>query len=176
MVKIKEPAVFTTLLLTVVGLCLYSSLKLSPLARIVPLTVLIPTLFLLSLQLMLDLWPGLAERYKKFQQLEIFSIKKIDNTIVKRAETVDQTDYAISINAELMIIGWILLLLTLIYLIGLSISIPIYLLLYLRFHACESWRLTCGLAAIIWILFYGLFIRLLDLHAYPGHLWQWLNW
>lgn len=62
-----------------------------------------------------------------------------------------------------------------IILLGFPRAIPLFVVAYLRGQGRESWILSVALAAVAWLGFYGLFIRLLHLPFAPGLLWQMLG-
>jgi len=66
--------------------------------------------------------------------------------------------------------GWIFGLLAAIVLLGFSISVPLFVFLYLKLQGKESWILSVVLAAVAWVFFYGLFDQLLHLPFPQGWL------
>ena len=76
MIKLNGKALFTLMMLAFAGLIFYLTLDLSRVARLVPLAVVIPTLVVLILQLLLDLVPGLAEKYSRFEKRDLFAVER----------------------------------------------------------------------------------------------------
>jgi hypothetical protein len=66
--------------------------------------------------------------------------------------------------------GWIFAFFAAILLLGFSISVPLFVFLYLKLQGRESWTLSIGFAAAAWGFFYGLFDRLLHLPFPQGWL------
>jgi hypothetical protein len=66
--------------------------------------------------------------------------------------------------------GWILAFFAAILLLGFSISVPLFVFLYLKLQGKESWLLSLVFAAGAWGFFYGLFDRLLHLPFPQGWL------
>jgi hypothetical protein len=61
-------------------------------------------------------------------------------------------------------------LLAAIVLLGFSISVPLFVFLYLKLQGKESWILSVVLAAVAWVFVYGLFDQLLHLPFPQGWL------
>jgi hypothetical protein len=66
--------------------------------------------------------------------------------------------------------GWIFAFFAAILLLGFSISVPLFVFLYLKLQGKESWMLSVVLAAAAWGFFYGLFDQLLHLPFPQGWL------
>ena len=170
MIRFNEKALFTILLMTFAGLLFYLTINLSPVARFVPLTVLIPTLGLLIFQLALDLVPGLEERYRRFEKADLFGIERIRERV-----TADKIDKVSQSRQEFNLMLWLLMLVASIYLFGLMIALPAYTFLYLRWRSRESWKLSITIAIGIYCLIYSVFILALRVRLYEGHLLGWLG-
>jgi hypothetical protein len=170
MVKFSEKAIFTLFIMAFAGLLFYLTINLSPVARFVPLIVLIPTLGLLIFQLVLDLVPGLEESYRRFEKADLFGIERIRVRI--SAEEVDKVSQS---RQEVNLLLWLLMLLTFIYLFGLLIALPAYTFLYLRRRSRESWKLSIAIAVGIYCLIYCVFILALRMRLYEGHLFSWVG-
>ena len=88
MMKFSEKTLFTLIIMAFVSLLFYLTANLSPVARLVPLTVLIPTLGLLTFQLVLDLVPGLEGIYRRFEKVDLFGLEQMR----ERVPTQDQAE------------------------------------------------------------------------------------
>lgn len=176
MIKFRERAWFTLILTAFVGLMLYLTINLSPVARLVPLAVAIPTMGLLIFQLAIDLAPGLEQRYRRFEKVDLLNVEHIRETISShnQPQSANAADDVSGGRRELSAFSWSLLLLALVGLVGFLVALPVYTLLYLRWRSGESWRLSLAVAAGMGGLLYGVFIVALRLRLYEGHLWRWL--
>lgn len=62
-----------------------------------------------------------------------------------------------------------------IWLAGFAIAVPLFVFLYLKVQSRESWRLSLALTGAAWLIFWGLFIRLLSLPFPDGAAVSWLG-
>ena len=86
MTRINEKAALTLALLAFAGVMLYCTVGLSPAARVVPLAVLVPTLALLTCELVLDLAPGFVRRHSSIEHKDVFGIDRV-RAIVEKGDT-----------------------------------------------------------------------------------------
>jgi len=70
---------------------------------------------------------------------------------------------------QLFGLGWILVILPMIYFLGFLISIPLYLFIYLKSQG-EKWSFCLIMTAIVGICFYFIFVVALELVFYEGRL------
>ncbi|MBI4632491.1 MAG: tripartite tricarboxylate transporter TctB family protein [Deltaproteobacteria bacterium] len=75
----------------------------------------------------------------------------------------------------LMISLWMALFFFLILLAGFPVAVPIFFVVFLRTYGKEGWKMTIILAAVAWVSFYGLFIRMLHIPFADGWIVQWLR-
>jgi len=87
-------------------------------------------------------------------------------------QTVDES---VARQRTLNIFCWIFGFLVAIWLLGFSVSVPFFVFLYLKFQAREGWLLSVLFTAASWLLFWGLFDRLLHLPFPEGQLFIWLG-
>ena len=80
----------------------------------------------------------------------------------------EDVDPKVAMRRTLITFAWIVGFFLLIMLVGFPIAVLLFLFLNLKFQAKESWGLTLVLTAATSVFFYGLFIRLLDIHFYEG--------
>jgi hypothetical protein len=66
------------------------------------------------------------------------------------------------------VVGWILGFVATIWLLGFPIAVPLLTLLYLKLGAGEKWALALGLAAVAGVLFYVLFVQVLNIFFERG--------
>ena len=71
----------------------------------------------------------------------------------------------------LIMIGWVALLITMIWVFGFLITIPVYMVLFLKTRG-EKWPLTLGLALGSWAFLYWIFAVTLKIILYPGILFN----
>ena len=62
-----------------------------------------------------------------------------------------------------------------IWLIGFSYMVPLFVFVYLKVQSGEGWGLSIGLTAGAWLIFWGLFTRLLSLPFPDGKIQVWLG-
>lgn len=67
-------------------------------------------------------------------------------------------------------IGWLLVLAVPTLLFGFLIAVPVYMALFLRLHGRYSLPMIAISIATLWIVIYVVFVRLLNLPVYDGHL------
>jgi hypothetical protein len=80
----------------------------------------------------------------------------------------EDVDPKVAMRRTLITFAWIVGFFLLILLLGFPIAVLLFLFLNLKFQAKEGWPLTLILTAATSVFFYGLFIRLLDIHFYEG--------
>ena len=71
--------------------------------------------------------------------------------------------------------GWILAFFAAIVLFGFAIAVPLFVFLWLKLQANESWLFSATFTAGVWGFFYGLFDRLLHLPFPAGWALSWLS-
>lgn len=71
--------------------------------------------------------------------------------------------------------AWMLAFLAVIVLLGFSVAVALFVLVYLKLQAKESWLFSIVFTAAIWAAFYGLFDLLLHLPFPAGWLLEWLG-
>ncbi len=98
MIKFSERTLFTLIITAFVSLLFYLTVNLSPVARLVPLTLLIPTLGLLIFHLVLDLVPRLEEIYRRFEKVDLFGVEQIRERVPAQdpADQVKRIDEAVT--------------------------------------------------------------------------------
>lgn len=84
-------------------------------------------------------------------------------------------DSAVSRRRTLNIFSWIIGFSIGIWLLGFAVAVPGMVFLYLKFQAGEKWWLSVSLTIAAWLIFWGLFDRLLRLPFPEGQLLLWLG-
>jgi hypothetical protein len=72
------------------------------------------------------------------------------------------------------IIAWIISLFLAIFLLGFSISIPLFTFLYLKIESDEKWWFAILLSVVAWGFFFGFFKWAVSLPFPQGQLFRWL--
>lgn len=160
-IQINSRGIFTFLALIFVALLLWLSQGYSLRARQVPETIAIFSIFCLLIQLLLDLFPRAGAYYG---QLEKQGVLDVDEEDLKEARAGGETEFRL----ELISYGWLAFLLAGLVLLGFLVSIPIYILLYLRFQAQLTWPKSTAYAVGTWLFVYLLFVRLFEIRLYAG--------
>ncbi len=63
--------------------------------------------------------------------------------------------------------GWLFGFILSIYVVGLTISLILFVLSYMKWLGCRWWTATVS-AVVLTAFLYGLFVRILDIDFYPG--------
>ncbi len=130
-------------------------------ARLYPWAIGIPTLILGIIQLFLDLKGGEEKKNTGDAPVD-FQFTQVTDTTQARRRTFN-------------IFFWILGFLGGLWLLGFSLAIPLMVFLYLKVQSREPWVLSLLLTGSAWVLFWGLFDRLLKLPFPDGQIFIWLG-
>lgn len=160
-----EEKVFTFFLLFIVVMMMALTFGYRPGAKLVPMLVGVCTLVLLvSLSLMI-VFPRFASQYQKFEGKSLLYLKAKEseksNVGMKEAEETDR-------KKERSVVGWLLFLAASTYLFGFFIAIPLFLFLFLRFWAHESWVLSLTMSGIILGAVFFIFAYVLNVPLHQG--------
>jgi hypothetical protein len=90
----------------------------------------------------------------------------------KLSEDVDQ---ALAIRRTWFAFAWIMAFFLMILIFGFHLAVPLYVLLYLKIKGRERWGISLLLMASAWVLFYGLFVWLLDTPFHEGWIFKGLR-
>jgi hypothetical protein len=71
--------------------------------------------------------------------------------------------------------GWIVGFIATVYLLGFPVSVPLFMLIYLRYQSDLGWLQAIVTAAITWAFFYGLFQWMVHIQFDPGAIQAWLG-
>ena len=140
-------ALATTAALTgLTAVLLFTSLRLQTTAAAVPIVVAVPTVLLLIHQLVRE--------------------------VRRRDEASGNADQSLP-GRERSTLLWMAVMLALMWLAGIVVALPIYLLLHLRLRSRERWSVSLAVTGAAWlVLFFGLG-WLLETPPPPGALWTW---
>ena len=131
-------------------------------ARLYPWAIGLPMLILAVIQVVLDL-KGIGAK-------QTASDAPVDVQLAER------TDPLLARRRTSNIFSWVSGYLIAVWRLGFSSCVPLIVFLYLKFQSRESWPLTIALTAVAWLVFYGLFDRLLHLPFPDGEIFVWLGW
>ena len=159
--KIRPQIIFSILLVAFFALFVYEAKEWRLQARLYPWAIGIPMLVLALVQLVLDA-KGIGPK------------KKQDDTPVDFQFTT-VTDPALARRRTLNIFSWLFGYLAMVWLLGFSLAIPVMVFCYLKIQSSERWPLSIVLTAAAWLLFWGLFDRLLHLPFPTGQIFTWLG-
>ena len=163
--KLNDRTLFTFGVFVVVLAFLVLSLNYQPRARLVPLIIAVPTLLLTLFQLSIDMIPAVSRRFSFFQEYDLFGIDA--------GRAAEESRPAGNVfRRELSFASWLLLLMALIYFLGYLVTIPLFLILFMRFRSSESWRMTLSITAVTWAFVYVVFIVIMGAPLHEGVVWK----
>ena len=166
--KFNDRTLFTLGVFVLVLAFLVLSLDYQPRARLVPLIIAVPTLLLTLLQLLIDMSPAGGRRFSFLQEYDLFGI---DAGRVA-APSGEGRPAGTVFRRELNFAAWLLLLMALIYFLGYLVTIPLFLVLFLRLRSSESWLMTLSITAATWAFVYVVFIVIMGAPLHEGAVWK----
>jgi hypothetical protein len=152
----KAQVLFCTFLIAVSIFAIGSALGWTFKTKLFPLSVSIPLLILSTVQLLLTVF-GKGETAQ--------GAMDIDFTAEVSAE--------IARRRVLGIFAWIAAFISLVYLLGFPLTVPLFILFFLKFQSDVSWLYSIALAAITWGGFYLLFQWLVHIQFQDGAIQTW---
>lgn len=155
----KGRVLFCIILIAVAAYAIYAASGWSFKTGFFPLVVSIPLLVLVMVQLFLEISGKKEEGPGAAVDLE-FS-HDLPPEIARRR--------------VLTIFAWIVGFILSVYLIGFPLTVPLFVLSYLRFQGDASWTRALALTAITWLFFHGLFERLVHIQFESGAIQTWLG-
>ena len=151
--------IFCIFLIAVAAYAINSALHWPFKAALFPMSVSIPLLILAAVQLFQLLFGKAETAYGAAVDLDFSS--DVPPEIERRR--------------VLVTFAWIVGFIAAVYLIGFPLSVPVFMLLYLRYQSDLGWVPSIGLAAITWAMFYGLFEWMVHIQFEPGVIQNWLG-
>ena len=130
--RLSGAALFSAALAAVAAFAVYTALRWPPRAALFPLVMGIPLLVLTLAQMVIDLRGAAAPE-----------------------------DAPGGAQAAISVLGWMVLFIVFVLLVGFPLSVPLFIFGYLVLSGRERWPLSLALAGIAWGLFYLLFEKLL---------------
>jgi hypothetical protein len=158
--KLRPAAIFSIIWLIFFIVWVYLAKDWRMQARLYPWAIGIPMVILAIVQVILDL-RGVQRKQADAAPVDFQFTQNIDPALARRR----------TIN----IFSWILGFFVGIWLLGFVITIPLLVFTYLKIQSRESWGLSVALTAGAWLVFYGLFVRLLTLPFPQGLVLTWLG-
>jgi hypothetical protein len=159
--KIRPAAIFSFCALIFFIIFVYQAQDWRMQARLYPYAIGIPMIILAIIQVILDL-KGVVRKQTDAAPVDFQFSQNIDPVLAKKR----------TIN----IFAWILGFFVGIYLLGFPITIPLLVFTYLKIQSGEKWLLSIILTAGAWLVFYGLFVKLLVLPFPDGKIFTWLGY
>ena len=88
----------------------------------------------------------------------------------------EEVDGPTARRATLGAFGWVLGFFALIMLVGFPIAIGLFVFCYAKYQGKEKWGVALALTFFSWLIFWGLFVRLLNIPFEEGLLQEGLRW
>jgi hypothetical protein len=129
-----------------------------PETRLLPLVIGIPGILLALIQVGVEL----ADARRKADSAKGAEATGRDFDVEARFGS------AATIRREIVLLAYLVVLAVAILLFGFWLTIPVFVIVFLRTHERESWRLTLGLALGVWAALYLVFDRLLEILVHRG--------
>lgn len=142
--------ILSFLVLLFFAVCLWQATAWPTQAKFFPLAILIPMLVVGLINFAFEL-TGLASK------------KGSSSSSAPDVQSSQADDTGYVLRRTIGTFSWIFGFFGGIWLLGFSLSIPLFVFLYLKVYSGEGWVLSLGLASAAWLLFFGLFDRLLHL-------------
>jgi hypothetical protein len=148
-----EEKIFMLLLLAIVLLMALSGFRYSGGSKILPLVSGVFSALLMGFMVLMSFFPKVTAWYQKFEKKDIFSAEPMTDQEKKRERSV---------------VFWFVGCTAAIYLFGFMVGIPLFIFLFLKLWAKESWTLSIGLALAVSIVVYVAFVYLLRVPLHSG--------
>ena len=152
-----EEKIFMIFLLIIMLLMVFSSFNYSGGSQILPLTSGIFSALIVGFLVIMSLFPKVISFYQKFETKSVLSEDVLNVDEKKR---------------ELSVIAWFSGCTAAIYFLGFLIGIPLFLFMFLKIWAKESWLLSSVLAAVVLGVVYFAFIYILRVPLHSGILFS----
>ncbi len=159
--KFRPQTIFAVIILIFFVVFVYQAWEWRLQARLYPWAIGIPMVILALLQIFFEL-AGKTPRKETGNAPVDFRFGQSMDSATARRRTLN-------------IFSWIFGFLVAIWLLGFAVAIPALVFLYLKFQAGEQWWLSVSLTIAAWLIFWGLFDRLLHLPFPDGQLLLWLG-
>lgn len=159
--------VFTALITVVFAVAVILALGYSSRARMAPLVIAIPGFVLAAGRLVIEIRLAGAQKGKGLEGTPNSGERAgQDGEAVSEAAPNDNPGP----HSEINILLWLALMMAMLFLLGFLVTIPIYLLLYLRVRSREGWPMSVVVSLSSWAVLYFLFVKVLGMTLYTGFL------
>ena len=132
------------------------SMTYSPMARRMPLVVILPGLALAAVMVIREAMPKQSILQREEEDLG----EMVDGEPVRGKPPAET-------KRMFVMFGWMFLLVGMIWIFGFLVTIPVYTILFMK-SLKESWRLSIAFGVGGFILLYGIFVFGLSMELYPG--------
>lgn len=157
--KSKGHLYFGTFIILVSGYAIFAASRWSFKTGFFPLAVAIPLLLLTLLH----------------SYLELFGAPETNRGPAVEAEFSNEVAPEVARRRVIIIFSWMAGFILLVYLLGFPLTVPLFVFFYLRIQSRVGWKQSILLTAITWVLFYGLFQRLVRIQFEAGVVQSWLG-
>lgn len=179
MIKFRVPRAVLSLLIVfgmtaLVAYMVYTATGFTRSPRMVPLVVGVPTLLFLAIQVVRDVRAVISgDRVggtASEQEADRYGVTSIPDDIREVSAMRTPVEVAPVHATATPLVGalWVFLLVALVWLVGLLVTIPVFLVLFMRYFGHESLRLSLAFAIGTSIFAYVFFVRLLEVPMAPG--------
>ena len=167
--RIRPQTVFSFLVLLFFAVVIWAAKDWPVKAQLYPWVIGIPMLVLAAFHLVTDLRSSAGKNASPATPAEPSDSTPADIQFTREVDPV------VARRRTVHIFSWIFGFLLACWLLGLSVTIPPFVFLYLKVKSGEGWTLFLVLTGAVWLLFWGLFDRLLRLPFPEGQLYLWLG-
>ena len=182
------------MMMTVVMLAIFATMVIiawdyPPKSRFLPLVIGIPGFLLALAQLVTDMLVPHQPKKKKikdsgsvFQNFQATLSRrlnrKVDLDIAREKLTVvvkDRSDQSASqLQRELALFGYFIGFVAGVILFGFWLSVPVFLIVFLRLHERDNWMFVLSLTIAAWLVIYMIFDQLLEIKLHTGFVTEYL--
>jgi hypothetical protein len=155
----KGPVIFCLVLIAVAAYAIYMASGWTFKSGFFPLAVSIPLLILVAIQLFQEI--SGKEEAREGAAVDLDFSSDVPPEIAQRRVF---TTFA-----------WIAAFILFVYLIGFPLTVPLFILTYLKFQSEVSWPRSLAMTAIAWFSFHALFERLVHIQFEAGAVQTWLG-
>ena len=167
--RIRPQTVFSFLVLLFFAIVIWGARDWPVKAQLYPWVIGIPMLVLAAFHLLVDLREGGGKSTPSDMPADA------PLNVPADIQFTQEIDPAIARRRTVDIFAWIFGFLLACWLVGLSAMVPPFVFLYLKVKSGESWTLSLVLTGAVWLLYWGLFDRLLRLPFPEGQIYLWLG-
>ena len=167
--RIRPQTVFSFLVLLFFAVVIWGAKDWPVKAQLYPWVIGIPMLVLAAFRLVTDLRSSAGKDASPATPVEPRDSTPADIQFTREVDPV------VARRRTVHIFSWIFGFLLACWLLGLSVTIAPFVFLYLKVKSGEGWTLSLVLTGTVWLLYWGLFDRLLRLPFPEGQLYLWLG-